>query len=66
MELMRESIERVLPIGGAEWEIVAGTHMTFLYPELNRDALSLRPKFNALHSSTICKHKCFLYRSSSW
>jgi hypothetical protein len=49
---MLETIESVRPIGGAEWEIVADTHMT-LYPELNRDALSLRRKFNALHSSTV-------------
>jgi hypothetical protein len=52
MELMLETIESVRPIGGAEWEIVADMHMT-LYPELNRDALSLQRKFNALHSSTV-------------
>jgi hypothetical protein len=49
---MLETIESVRPIGGAKWEIVADTHMT-LYPELNRDALSLQRKFNALHSSTV-------------
>lgn len=52
MESMLTSIEQVLPIGPDEWERVADNHGSE-FPNANREAQSLRRKFQALYNVRI-------------
>ena len=47
MTQMIESVERHLPISGAQWDAVAAEHHAY-YPDYNRTGDQLRTKFNAL------------------
>lgn len=52
MENLLDSIEQVLPLGPDEWEAVADAHL-MSYPTYQRDAVSLRRKFQSLYNTKI-------------
>jgi hypothetical protein len=49
---MIEIVENILPISGAEWDVVASEHQKY-YPDHDRTRDHLRTKFNALARTNV-------------
>ena len=52
LDVMLESVREILPISGAEWELVASRHLTY-YGDVSRTGDQLRKKFGHLSKTTI-------------